>query len=973
MDNQLRSKLSPRPADYFLGARDSVRDSSHPGNFKIQAVGALHRKVAGGIERSSVRDPDNLGLRGSSLVPQGRGGQERRDSFQLHQHQQSDSDSDGSPLRAPRYQPSGHHPDGLRSKMLTGLSRNGSSLLPTPLPPTGPPGRGRSSPIAQQQGRTVGRTNSQTCDVQRKPSFTTRYGVPFGSEGNPSRGRSPDASSGCPSSLPEPTTPVDMLVEAVRSKENSRLVQVVQQLRDLDSGEVLGINDCHELTGRTPLHEAVALARLSSVQLLLNYGANPNVCHPTRGPPILHAAAWAEDQLIAILLKNGADINAEDCTGQTALHCACAAGHASSTQLLLESSPSPRAAASGLRLAPGADSGSSFSGAQRPPSGRERRRMSGVCLADILEAVQEDSIAQHQPTPSQVTTNQQAQPADDNHSPMSRAGSQVAMSPQPTHNPRTTISKAENSVPASDSWRQPSSADVERSESSNQQVRRRTRQSLGDSETGLRNTRQPGGESPDNGPLYDLDGPRRPLLPGPRSNVEGAGRAGAAARDAAVPLLVLDHSPPSTPGTARSGGSGTLVSPSPGSGTLRSPSPRTPKTPLWRVGLSPRPGSGRSPAAAIDTVEHITKAMGTPRQGLEMRANQLFHQSVEVETGDVHWTKGELLGEGAYGKVFVGLNQQNGELMAVKEMILAGTKNSPEQRVQLESLEREISLYRNIQHRHVVGYIAAHMDFEASKLYIFLEYVPGGSIATMLERFGAFSEQLVANYTRQLLLGLEYLHGCKVIHRDVKGANVLVTRDGRVKLADFGASKAYHETTVTDGMKSIRGSVYWMAPEMLKGVGYGRRADIWSVGCTVIEMLTGKHPWPDLDNHWSAMFAIAKTESGPPLPDNISDDCRDFLQRCLKHDPRERPTATELLQHAFGNLSDGTTPQKLLSLPADFQERLTCLGGEKAALKKIKAKENKAKANPKLAADNKASADAKRARRAESGSSKTFK
>ncbi|GJP72006.1 hypothetical protein CLOP_g2969 [Closterium sp. NIES-67] len=110
----------------------------------------------------------------------------------------------------------------------------------------------------------------------------------------------------------------------------------------------------------------------------------------------------------------------------------------------------------------------------------------------------------------------------------------------------------------------------------------------------------------------------------------------------------------------------------------------------------------------------------------------------------------------------------------------------------------------------------------------------------MLEKFGAFSESLVRVYTRQLLLGLEYLHACRIVHRDIKGGNVLVDRDGVVKLVDFGAFKSFHEGTVGEGCKSIRGSVFWMAPEVIKGEGYGRRADIWSVGCTVIEMLTGR-------------------------------------------------------------------------------------------------------------------------------------
>ncbi|CAI5473879.1 unnamed protein product [Closterium sp. Yama58-4] len=281
---------------------------------------------------------------------------------------------------------------------------------------------------------------------------------------------------------------------------------------------------------------------------------------------------------------------------------------------------------------------------------------------------------------------------------------------------------------------------------------------------------------------------------------------------------------------------------------------------------------------------------------------ELLQDDPEVSPlGTMKWKRGELLGEGAYGKVFLGLNERTGELMAVKQMkINAGDERA----MHIAALEREIVLYRRMRHRHIVGYIDMEKDPSDGSIYIFLEFVSGGSIHSMLEKFGKFSESLVRVYTRQLLLGLEYLHRCKIIHRDIKGGNVLVDRDGIIKLADFGASKAFQEGTVGEGCKSIRGSVFWMAPEVITGAGYGRKADIWSLGCTVIEMLTGSHPWPGMDNTWSAIFHIAKTTTGPPTPEESSPEGRDFLAACFQLDPALRPSAAELLQHPFVQVPD---------------------------------------------------------------------
>jgi serine/threonine protein kinase len=147
---------------------------------------------------------------------------------------------------------------------------------------------------------------------------------------------------------------------------------------------------------------------------------------------------------------------------------------------------------------------------------------------------------------------------------------------------------------------------------------------------------------------------------------------------------------------------------------------------------------------------------------------------------------------------------------------------------------------------------------------------------------------LVRNYTRQIVDGVVYLHEKGILHRDIKGANVLVTDQGVAKLADFGCSKRLPQiitTSLEESLRSIRGSIPWMAPEVVQQTGHSLKADIWSIGATVIEMATGKHPWPAMTNGLAAMYMIATAKSSPPIPDHLSLEAQAFLARCFCRDP----------------------------------------------------------------------------------------
>jgi len=159
---------------------------------------------------------------------------------------------------------------------------------------------------------------------------------------------------------------------------------------------------------------------------------------------------------------------------------------------------------------------------------------------------------------------------------------------------------------------------------------------------------------------------------------------------------------------------------------------------------------------------------------------------------------------------------------------------------------------------------------------------------------------------------MEYLHNRCIIHRDIKGANILVDEDGIAKISDFGISKKneYEMAYKYNSRMSFQGSIFWMAPEVIRGKGYSAKVDIWSLGCVVLEMFTGVHPWKQFDEIQPVMFNLGMMNK-PYIPKRLSQESQNLLNMCLDVNPEKRPTAKQLLAHSFCKPPD---------VPFDFKE-----------------------------------------------------
>ena len=343
-------------------------------------------------------------------------------------------------------------------------------------------------------------------------------------------------------------------------------------------------------------------------------------------------------------------------------------------------------------------------------------------------------------------------------------------------------------------------------------------------------------------------------------------------------------------------------------------SPADPEAPTWLLSHHERERSSRS-----------GKSSGSNSTRDTNRTRGAAATPVATTSLESQFQRLEMIGRGAYGAVYKGRHLATNSVVALKVVDL----DTPDDDV--SEIRREVALLsqmRDAHTRNVVQYWGCWL--QGASLWIAMDFAEGGSVRTLMKS-EPVPELHASVITRETLVALSYLHNAGIIHRDIKAANILITHTGKVLLCDFGVAASFVSGAAQGKRHTFIGTPYWMAPEVIaQNQPYDYKADIWSLGITVYEMVTGNPPYTELDQH-QAMMQIAK---GKParLPDSpYSPLLREFVATCLDEEPRDRPSADELMRSRWIRAHAKTPVSVLCELLAQFH-RWTQAGGVRSSL-----------------------------------------
>ncbi|KZT72042.1 Pkinase-domain-containing protein [Daedalea quercina L-15889] len=249
----------------------------------------------------------------------------------------------------------------------------------------------------------------------------------------------------------------------------------------------------------------------------------------------------------------------------------------------------------------------------------------------------------------------------------------------------------------------------------------------------------------------------------------------------------------------------------------------------------------------------------------------------------------ETVGKGAYGSVHKGVEIATGNVVALK-IINLDTEDDD-----VGDIQREVALLTQLRDApNITHYYGCFLD--GPRVWIVMEYAQGGSVRTLMKacKDGVVEEKYVSVIIREVLAALSYLHKSSIIHRDLKAANVLVTGAGKVMLCDFGVSALL--VTASSKRNTLVGTPHWMAPEVAQGSAYDTKADIWSLGIVIYEMVKGSAPNSHMMDQAKLIQMLPRMKPPRLIEGEGSKEMREFVAHCLRESPNDRLTADELLK-----------------------------------------------------------------------------